>query len=212
MKIGIPPLIGRKDLHISNDMYYLDKLQEEGERDLQKISEDALREDSWIFLKDTQRWFHLQNIYYEKLVPSGIEISGSTKLPKFSSMGSTPIFYHIHPDKFVDEYFALTKAPDGLLSRNFMHAFYALPSQGDLSISLNFPEYDCRIATSKGITKFKANTPNALEINVDTIVRKNTQKYVKIISERGFILGLFSMFDDINTESQDSVRLSFYTV
>ena len=195
------PLFRRK-LYISNSPYYLERSQEDGEKDLVRLAKKARREDGWTFYEDTKRWLHLTNGHSE-MEEKGIrnmEVS-CTLIEGPCVLGSDPTHYHLHPDYMIEN--------DIEDLGEHAYVIGSLPSPGDIRAALSIPDYKWKIATSRGITTYEPFSEEASEIKWSSLLGSKLKEDQLVLEQEGFAKGLEIMLERLNKETEGILRLSY---
>lgn len=202
----------RGKLTISNDSYVLKRDQRRGELDLARIARTADREANWIFYADTNMWLYWNNPTKFERRPNGGFTTSVQSYPFFeSSIGKTPVAYHIHPDYAVklaseDKIFTQVSPRRG---RDFLHVYVALPSGADIeALSTVGRQYEHRIVTSRGTTILKAGPETPTD----------SKEFVNLMRDRisktslyrcGFYTAMVEIANYVNSELGGYITMNF---
>ena len=209
-------------LYISNSSYYLkNRNQAEGESDLAKIASTAKMEANWIFYQDTNNWLYLNTRHKNEFLVDGEFAMGSLWLPVYESpLGKVPVYYHIHPDFFVE-----TMMQDKSISdspqiqgnpelqrtiRDMWYAWTSLPSEDDFRLITGSSKgYEHRIVTTIGVFILRCNSKfSTVQIeDYDEFMKGGTDPNTFV--KEGFTIGLEKILEHVNRNLNGYVSINY---
>jgi hypothetical protein len=182
--------------------YFISGNQEEGERELVRISRKAEGEDFWTYLKEHEVWIHSATEYSTELTKEGhtlhkVQSCSLGPIEKIIEL-ENQVYYHTHPWKvFFETYNVFSKdRPEAKkFFANLFCSWLALPSGFDLkqTFSHSLPTY--KIASPFGITSYRLYEGNPPEQLYS--VRKPSKIDIEVIFKKGFERYMHYLVSDI---------------
>lgn len=178
-------------LEINLKPYCVRKSQEEGEKELIKLSERVPYEGSWVFLSDEAKWFNVLTKHEEINTEDEHVFSANSDLILFLDLKKPFIDYHIHPESFIrnkhkKDYFKYLfgdiseESEPGIFTKAkratnaCTHIVNCFPSPVDFDCSIFFGKkfmkvplvYNARIVSPLGVTILNIIDPSEETVNL----------------------------------------------
>ncbi len=236
-----PQLSKNTSLYINCKPYSVRRIRKDGEQDLVRLAHEIPYEGSWFYTPQDSRWYHISEDHTEEFGEHGkFRFSSIQRFGSLKISGKEIVHYHTHPKRAVEHVASWAGSElekmervDAKVIKDFltatMYLYMAFPSDGDVEAYVDWSQslqkqgvtFLGKIASPIGTTTIaikdvsKDTVRGYDEIHRDMYRRMNEGKYVQFEERDGkpnIAIALEDMFDNINTEMQSRLHLTFKQV
>lgn len=197
-------------LYLSDEPYYMNRSEKDGEADLFKVVKKAENENSWVFFPETSTWVNYATSH--EVNPEGDGLRVNFELLDETPFGEEQIYYHIHPDKAWHNEDRARQAVRKLgpeIEEELVSLFRSIPSGTDfISAAEKMYGKEMRVLSSLGVFSLKGYQNPAKSFgDYVSFVRNSIE--LETIKESGLVPAIQEMVYNMNSVANEYVTVNF---